>query len=144
MYFIIKEKILKMTESKINNKNQISLGNKPLIQIKDESIFKEDAILGFNNLSNKKTEPSNGIYKNNKCLKNALTLSKEQTKSREFDKRYDIFGNLITPGGKQKISFIDKVTKNNFVEVIKIENFKEYNKMEEVPHKSGNGCCLII
>ena len=133
-----------MTECQINNKNKISLGNKPPIQIKDESIFKEDAILGFNNLSNKKTEPSNDIYKNNKCLKNTLTFSKAQTKSREFDKRYDMFGNLITRGGKQKISFIDKITKNNFVEVIKIENYKEYNKMEEVPRNNGNGCCLLI
>ena len=75
--------------------------------------------------------------------KNTLRLTKAKTKSREFDKRYDIFDNLITHGGKQRVSFIDKISKNNLVEVIKVDNYKEYNKMEEVTPSNGNGCCLI-
>jgi hypothetical protein len=30
------------------------------------------------------------------------------------------------------------------VEVIKIDVYKEYNKMEEVVVSNGNGCCLLI
>ena len=85
------------------------------------------------------------IKDSSQSLKNSLVFSKEQTKSREIEnKRYDIYGNLITNGGKQKISFIDKVSNVNFVEVIKVESFKEYNKMEEICPNKGNGCCLII
>ena len=58
-------------------------------------------------------------------------------------KRVDRFGEPITRGGKQKVTFIDRITKNNFHEVIKIESFKEYNKMEEVTKNKTNNCCLI-
>ena len=95
-------------------------------------------------MSSKKTDVSNDNIKNKEYIKNSLTFSKEQTKSREMDKRYDAFGNLITHGGKQKVTFIDKTSKNNFTEVIKVESFKEYNKMEEVAPKDHNGCCLLI
>ena len=64
--------------------------------------------------------------------------------SGEKGKRSDRFGNLIIHGGKQKVTFIDRVTKNNFTEVVKVENFKEYNKMEEPSSNRGNGCCLLL
>ena len=141
-----------MTENKIKNKNIKSLGNKPLIQLKDDSIIKDEAILGFNNLSNMKTERSNNIFKNKinnlkdtpESSKNSVIISKAKTKSREIEKRYDKLGNLITKGGKQKVTFIDKITCKNFIEVIKIESYKEYNKMEEVNPNNNNGCCLLI
>ena len=54
-------------------------------------------------------------------------------------KRVDRFGNPILKKGKQKISF-----SNNFVEIIKIESYKEYNKMEEVSSSNQqNNCCAI-
>ncbi len=59
-------------------------------------------------------------------------------------KRIDSFGNPITKGGKQKVTFIDRITKNNFTEVIKVECFKEYNKMEEVTNDKRNNCCIIL
>ena len=141
-----------MTENKIKNKNIKSLGDKPLIQLKDDSIIKDEAILGFNNLPNKKTERSNNIFKNKinnlkdtpESSKNSVIISKAKTKSREIEKRYDKLGNLITKGGKQKVTFIDKITCKNFIEVIKIESYKEYNKMEEVNPYNNNGCCLLI
>ena len=71
---------------------------------------------------------------------NPLILNKM---NKEFDIRLDKFGNVITHGGKQKISFIDKISKTNFVEVIKIANYKEYNKNDVQSHMGKNGCCLI-
>ena len=59
-------------------------------------------------------------------------------------KRVDRFGNPIIKKGKQKVSFMDKMTSNNFAEIIKIESYKEYNKMEEVSTSSQqNNCCVI-
>ena len=133
-----------MKETNMNNKNNISIGEKSLFQIKDDYVNKEVILKGLNNMSNKKTDVSNDNIKNKECIKNTLTFSKEQTKSRVIDKRYDAFGNLITHGGKHKVTFIDKISKNYFTEVIKVENFKEYNKMEEVSPKEHNGCCLLI
>ena len=54
-------------------------------------------------------------------------------------KRVDRFGNPILKKGKQKVSL-----SNNFAEIIKIESYKEYNKMEEVSSSSQqNNCCAI-
>ena len=58
--------------------------------------------------------------------------------------RKDRFGNMIIHGGNHKVTFIDKVTKKNFTEVVKIENFKQYNKMEESSNNKGNNCCLLL
>ena len=55
-------------------------------------------------------------------------------------KRADRFGNPIIKKGKQKVSFLA----NNFAEIIKIESYKEYNKMEEVSSSNQqNNCCII-
>ena len=54
-------------------------------------------------------------------------------------KRVDRNNNPITKGGKQKITF-----KNNFIEVIKVESYKEYNKMEEVSSSHNNNCCILF
>ena len=59
-------------------------------------------------------------------------------------KRVDRNNNPITKGGKQKVTFIDRITKNNFTEVIKVESFKEYNKMEEVSSSHKNNCCILV
>ena len=58
-------------------------------------------------------------------------------------KRVDRKNNPITKGGKQKVTFIDRITSNNFTEVIKVESFKEYNKMEEVSSSHKNYCCIL-
>ena len=59
-------------------------------------------------------------------------------------KRVDRNNNPITKGGKQKVTFIDKITNSNFTEVIKVESFKEYNKMEEVSSSHKNNCCILV
>ena len=64
--------------------------------------------------------------------------------NKEFYIRIDKFGNVISHGGKQKISFIDKISRTNFVEVIKIANYKEYNKNDEQTHIPKHGCCVIV
>ena len=136
-----------MTEKKNNINNTKSLVERPPIELKEESISKVDAVLYFDNNINKISSREIKQAKNkesSQSLKNSLNFSKAQTKSKFFEKRYDAFGILIEHGGKQKVSFIDKVTKNNLVEVIKVDNYKEYNKMEEIASKYGNGCCFLI
>ena len=60
-------------------------------------------------------------------------------------KRVDRYGNGITKNGKQKITFIDRITKNNIAFVIKVESFKQYNKMEEVSYNNKhNNCCFLV
>ena len=143
-----------MTENKNNNNNQKIFTGNTHINIKEQKIIKEVAILSDNNIKNKnfnkEISSKDNIQKehNNKdtpqSLKNSINFCKAQTKSREIDKRYDIFGNLMQHKGNHHVSFIDRVSKNNFVEVIKIDNYKEYNKMEEIAPTNGNGCCVII
>ena len=58
--------------------------------------------------------------------------------------RYDINGNVITHNGKQKISFLDKISHNDLVVVIDIDNYKEYNKVEAPSSNPKSGCCLIL
>ena len=90
---------------------------------------------------------SNDNSKNEKmCLNTNIKKNNKQNIDLYFlPKRVDRFGTPINKGGKNhKVTFIDKIVKKNFAEVIKIESFKEYNKMEEVSHTKKNNCCLII
>ena len=90
-----------------------------------------------------KDEDSN---KNKLCLNtNIKKGSKKNIDLYFLPKRLDRFGCPILKGGKQRVTFIDKITKTNFVEVIKIESFKEFNKMEEIKSSNHrNTCCEII
>ena len=84
--------------------------------------------------------------KNKLCLNtNIKKHSKNNLDLYFLTKRLDRFGCPITKNGKQRVTFIDKITKTNFVEVIKIESFKEFNKMEEIKSSNQtNTCCVII
>ena len=85
-------------------------------------IIPENEVQSINNKEDKKKE--NNLNSNNNKLDG---------------KRVDRHGNPILKKGKQKISF-----SNNFVEIIKIESYKEYNKMEELSSSSQqNNCCTI-
>ena len=85
----------------------------------------------------------NDIPSSNYKQNETASISKGKKSNCNF-RRVDSFGNPILKKGKQKISFIDKITKNKFVEVIKIESFKTYNKMEEISHTDmQNNCCII-
>ena len=140
-----------MTEKNNIIVNTKSLAERPPIQLREESVSKVEAVLYFDNNINNKISSQEikkpNIKESSQSLKNSLNFSKAQTKSKFYEKRYDAFGILIEHGGKQKVSFIDRVTKNNLIEVIKVDNFKEYNKMEEVVPIYGNacnGCCILI
>ena len=84
--------------------------------------------------------------KNKLCLNtNIKKQCKKNIDLYFLPKRLDRFGCPITKGGKQRVTFIDKITKTNFFEVIKIESFKDFNKMEEVKSShQTNTCCVII
>ena len=81
--------------------------------------------------------------KNNKdkITYNTNNNIKESNNSKRFDRK----GNKICKNGKQKVTFIDKISNNKFAKIIQIESFKEYNKMEEIKSNcvNHNGCCLI-
>ncbi len=126
----------------INNKNIKTIEDKSQIQINyDEQKNKKESLLSSNDFYQNNKKLTNEIVQD---LKNNLITNKERTKSKELDKRYDKFGNIISHCGKQKVSFIDKISKNNFIEVIKVDNYKEYNKMEEITPSNRNGCCILI
>lgn len=44
----------------------------------------------------------------------------------------------------KKVSFLEKISKNNLTGIIKVENLKEYNKMEEPKNIIGNCYCLLL
>ena len=58
-------------------------------------------------------------------------------------KRYDRSGIEIKKGGKQKLSFMDKIGKGKLVDTIAIESFKEYNLIEEVSDDKKHSCCYV-
>ena len=83
---------------------------------------------------------------------NQSTASKNENNLRHLPKknypayrRVDSSGNPILKNGKHKISFIDKISQNSFADIIKVESFKEFNKMEEIHcgYNMQNNCCLI-
>ena len=135
-----------MLENELN-KNIKSSEKREKIQLEEDLTPKgEENLKNFNDINiyenvTQKLERINEFTKK-KNSKNIEEFNK--TKSRELDKRQDNFGNIIEHGGKQKIAFLDKITKSSFVEVIKIENYKEYNKLEEHTPNSANGCCILI
>ena len=106
----------------------------------------ETAKINSNNMVKDITPKEEDSNKNKLCLNtNIKKGSKKNIDLYFLPKRLDRFGVPILKGGKQKVTFIDKITKTNFVEVIKIESFKEFNKMEEIKSSNHrNTCCEII
>ena len=106
----------------------------------------ETAKINSNNMVKDITPKEDDSNKNKLCLNtNIKKGSKKNIDLYFLPKRLDRFGCPILKGGKQRVTFIDKITKTNFVEVIKIESFKEFNKMEEIKSSNHrNTCCEII
>ena len=142
-----------------NNKDDFNFKKDASLKLKDFSPTNNEDIkinndlnlnINNNNIQNKQTYPNN--IKNSKSCKNldikvnTLEINSKINKVKTFnkEKRIDRFGNMIIHGGKQKVSFIDKVSKTNFIEEVKVENFKKFNKMEEPSTNLGNGCCLLF
>ena len=106
----------------------------------------ETAKINNNNIVKDITPAEDENNKNKLCLKtNIKKHSKKNIDLYFLPKRLDRFGCPITKGGKQRVTFIDKITNTKFVEIVKIESFKDYNKMEEIRSSNHtNTCCEII
>ena len=106
----------------------------------------ETAKINNNNIVKDITPAEDENNKNKLCLKtNIKQHSKKNIDLYFLPKRLDRFGCPITKGGKQRVTFIDKITNTKFVEIVKIESFKDYNKMEEIKSSNHtNTCCEII
>ena len=103
--------------------------------------LQSEEIISSKNIINSacKNDSNNNFFKNIE-----INPKINKVKTYNIDQRKDRFGNMIIHGGKQKVTFIDKVSKSNFTDVVKIENFKQYNKMEEPSNNQGNNCCIIL
>ena len=105
----------------------------------------ETAKINSNNMVKDITPKEEDSNKNKLCLNtNIKKGSKKNIDLYFLPKRLDRFGCPILKGGKQRVTFIDKITKTNFVEVIKIESFKEFNKMEEIKSSNHRNTCYEI
>ena len=123
---------LKILNSVLNEVNQDKIIQ--YITIPENEIIKEIAV-------NKDDINDN---KENLFLKANINLNKNKNDKLNFSKRVDRFNTPITKKGKQKVTFIDRITNNNFIEVIKVESFKEYNKKEVVTSSHNNNCCILV
>ena len=144
---------------KINhNANDLNKPKKePISKIKENSPFKEDEKIGNKELNINNQNKDNSISIGNKNSNtnkvsdkiNANNIEEinptlNKAKTLNSQRRNDRFGNEIFHGGKQKVTFIDKVSNNHFTDVVKVENYKEYNKMEETTANRGNNCCILL
>ena len=143
---MIEIKLVDNLLKELNKESKTNQKENPPISKQENISFKE---INQNNntqkkdLTNKNNNPNS--EKNRDKEKNAISNSKiNKAKTFETRKRTDRFGNMIIHGGNHKVTFIDRVSKNNFTEVVKVENYKEYNKMEEITNNKGNGCCFIL
>jgi hypothetical protein len=139
--------MIKDSNKFVINKDDISKFKDQSTPIEDEKKSKELNL--DNNFINKPDDDFPNNINNNsnidKDIINNIQISPILNKVKTFNKgkRLDKFGNNITHGGKQKVTFIDKVSERSFKEYINVENFKEYNKMEDINLAQHNGCCLI-
>ena len=104
-----------------------------------------------NNLNNNSVNINLVINNNNNASKSKLNINNNivliqnnnNNNNKSNKKRFDHFGNLIKTNGKQKISFIDKISNKRIKEVVDIESYKQYNILD-IPIKQRNTCCLIF
>ena len=134
----------------INNQANWNSGyknlNSALSKVNEDKIAQYISIPKIENEIIKEIAVNKGDTNDNKenlYLKANINLNKNKNDQNIKSKRVDRFNTPITKNGKQKVAFIDRITKNNFIEVIKVESFKEYNKMEEVTSSHKNNCCVL-
>ena len=142
-----------MIEIKLPDNLLKELGKESKTNQKENPPTSKQENISFNEVNQKNNTQKKDLAKNNNKNtdrdrdkeKNVISNSKiNKAKTFETGKRTDRFGNMIIHGGNHKVTFIDRVSKNNFTEVVKVENFKEYNKMEDISNNKGNGCCFIL
>ena len=114
------------------NKNDIDINVK---KTKPTQENEENSISGYD----KQGKEQNNQFFDDKATERNI---KEYSNN---NKRMDKLGNPIIKKGKQKVTFIDKISNKKFEDVIKIESFKDYNKTEEKHSKNSyNTCCLLV
>ena len=142
-----------MIEIKFSDNLLKELGKESKTNQKENPPTSKHENISYNEVNQKNNTQKKDLAKNNNKNtdrdrdkeKNVISNSKiNKAKTFETGKRTDRFGNMIIHGGNHKVTFIDRVSKNNFTEVVKVENFKEYNKMEDISNNKGNGCCFIL
>jgi hypothetical protein len=82
--------------------------------------------------------------KNSQLKEDPLNLNSDES---DPSVRRDIFGNVIKkgPGKKQRISFVDKISNTNFLDVVYVESYKAYNlDVSNNKTKCGCGGCIIF
>ena len=127
----------KEKEKKNEENNKIEKKEK-----KEES--KLEAKININSITNNNN--SHNIYVINNYFEEKKNLNNNENfpvGKWKDGKRYDRKGIEIKKGGKQKITFIDKIGKGKLIDTIPIESFKEYNLIEEVSDDRKNSCCYI-
>ncbi len=103
---------------------------------------KEKTKININSITNNNN--SHNIYVINNYFEEKKTKENLPIGKWKDGKRYDRKGIEIKKGGKQKLTFIDKIGKGKLIETIQIESFKEYNLIEEVCDDRKNSCCNIF
>ena len=147
---VITEKTRPETDNQLNinntgnNKKKESNDQLQYLQegetVKINNFLAEDLALNNNNNSKTSLNQDREIvyFKNN--LKTTI-----KDGNLTGSKRFDRYNNpIIHGGGKQKVTFIDKISKANFIEVVKVDSYKKYNKMEEISSTKKNYCCILI
>ena len=103
---------------------------------------KEKTKININSITNNNN--SHNIYVINNYFEEKKTKENLPIGKWKDGKRYDRKGIEIKKGGKQKLTFIDKIGKGKLIETIQIESFKEYNLIEEVSDDRKNSCCYFF
>jgi hypothetical protein len=135
---VSKSKQEKKEEEKKNEENK-KIDKK---EKKEES--KLEAKININSITNNNN--SHNIYVINNYFEEKKNLNNNENfpvGKWKDGKRYDRKGVEIKKGGKQKLTFVDKIGKGKLIETIPIESFKEYNLIEEVSEDRKNSCCYI-
>ena len=137
----------KKDKNKENNINEnIKETNKNIKEKKEEKKKTEDSNIKINNITNNNN--SHNIYVINNYFEDSKKSKRNSVENFPVGlwkdgKRYDRSGIEIKKGGKQKLSFMDKIGKGKLVDTIAIESFKEYNLIEEVSDDKKHSCCYV-
>ena len=126
----------KQENKKIEQEKKNEEENKKIEEKKEKTKININSITNNNN--------SHNIYVINNYFEEKKTKENLPIGKWKDGKRYDRKGIEIKKGGKQKLTFIDKIGKGKLIETIQIESFKEYNLIEEVYDDRKNSCCNIF
>ena len=123
-------------------RNEISLSSNNIHRIITPNTHPETETLGQANIY--ESSNNQNIYNNNKFIEKDIS-SNNKIVNKINNKRKDRNGNEICKNGKQRVTFADKIKYKRLVDIVNIQNFKQYNRIEEVSSIANyNRCCIII